>query len=90
MVPPIARPIGDGGVSTISNAAGRKASSSVSRRLRVFATSIAALADFMNSTLQTVERRIAAAPGNEIVMNAVLDEAAMVERQDAIGKPNRR
>ena len=34
MVAPIARPIGDGGVSTISSAAGRKASSSPRRVVR--------------------------------------------------------
>src|SRR5690349_4868538 len=42
MVAPMARPIGDGGVSTISKAAGRKASSCSKRR----ATELA-LADFM-------------------------------------------
>src|SRR5208282_870843 len=53
-VAPMARPIGDGGVSTISSAAGRKASSSLSRRSRVngkvtifFVAVIAALADLI-------------------------------------------
>jgi hypothetical protein len=70
-VAPIARPIGDGGVSTISRAAGRKASSSpfltrlwrndlMRRRVNLATaaadlTAAAALADFMDSRLQSVQ-----------------------------------
>ena len=50
---------------------------------------IAALADFMDATLHSVERRIAPAPANQFVVSAILDEAAMVERQDAVGEANR-
>ena len=104
IVAPIARPIGDGGVSTISSAAGRKASSSFSRVSRVtgkemtffaffatpFAASMAALADFMDTTLHSVERRVAPAHTDEIIVSAVFDKTAMVERQDAVGEADRR
>src|SRR5262245_59233713 len=43
----IARPVGEGGVSTISSAAGRNASSSLRRTSRFFGNSITFLADFM-------------------------------------------
>src|SRR5712691_894078 len=90
---PIARPIGDGGVSTISSAAGKKASSSLSRRspLRENATTFLAdcLEDFMDSGLQAVERGIAAAGLDQIVMGAVLDDAARFEGDDAVGAPHR-
>src|SRR5262245_10460836 len=43
----IARPVGEGGVSTISSAAGRNASSSLQRSSRFFGNSITFLADFM-------------------------------------------
>src|SRR5262249_50735296 len=43
----IARPVGEGGVSTISSAAGRNASSSLRRSSRFFGNSITFLADFM-------------------------------------------
>ena len=96
MVAPIARPIGDGGVSTISSAAGRKASSSRSRGVLVdgkemifFVAAIAALADFMDATLQSVERRVAPARANQFVVSAVLDEAPVIEREDAVGEANR-
>src|SRR5262245_25856691 len=47
MVKAMARPIGDGVVSTISSAAGRNASSSLRRSSRFFGNSITFLADFM-------------------------------------------
>src|ERR1700733_1311409 len=104
MVAPIARPIGDGGVSTISSAAGRNASSSFSRVSRVtgnemtffaffampFAASMAALADFMDTTLHSVEHGIAPTHTDEIIMRPVFDKTAVVERQDAVGEADRR
>src|SRR6476620_6626492 len=75
IVTPMARPIGDGGVSTISSAAGRKASSSRSRRLRAFGNgTTAALVDFMNATLQAIKRRVAPACPDQLIMLAVLNE----------------
>src|SRR5258708_16284221 len=63
MVSSIARPIGDGGVSTISSAAGRNASSLPRRpgvRLngmtwRVGDVDVDGLVDFMEACLQTVQ-----------------------------------
>ena len=79
-VAPIARPIGDGGVSTISSAAGRKAISSRCRRAgglgkatTFFAVWIASLADFMDTTLQSVERRVASARPEKLVVGPVFD-----------------
>src|ERR1700730_12362241 len=88
---PIARPIGDGGVSTISRAAGRNASSS--RRLgrgprngmmrRAGLGGVRGSADLMEPSLQPMQRRIAAAGFDEGVVTAVLDQAAAIERDDA-------
>src|SRR6516164_9569091 len=72
MLNTIVRPIGDGGVSTISSAAGRNASSCLSRPLLVreegsaFRTLAAApcdvrLADCMDARLEPMERRVAPA-----------------------------
>src|SRR5271156_3792477 len=81
MVMPIERPIGDGGVSTISSAAGRKASSSFSRRSRFigndttfFVASIAALADLMDATLQPVKVRVASAGPYQVIVSTILNE----------------
>src|SRR5258708_10879245 len=98
MVAPIARPIGDGGDSTISSAAGRNASSSprlaCARRKgmtrRAGLTGVSGSADFMNSCLQAMQRCIAAAGLDQRVMGAVLDQAATLERDDAIRRPHGR
>src|SRR5215469_1839941 len=98
MALPIARPIGDGGVSTISSAAGRNASSSrrfgCGRRSGMTRctdlSGIASSADLMEPSLQTMQRRIAAASFDESVVAAVLDQAAAIERDDAVRRPHRR
>jgi len=97
MVVPMARPIGDGGVSTISKAAGRKASSSCARRFRATekgmtfpVTSLTALADLMDATLQPVEPRVPSARMYQLVVSTIFDETPTVERHDAVGKPNGR
>ena len=72
----MARPIGDGGVSTISSAAGRK-SSSARERL--------ALVDDMDSCLQFVESCVPAGRAHEFVVRAVLDKASLVDGEHAIG-----
>src|SRR5258707_10722952 len=84
IVAPIARPIGDGGVSTISRAAGRNASSSAllfgflgSR------TTFDWLADFMDTGLHPPERGIAPTRANKCVVRAVLDDTAAFDRHDA-------
>ena len=99
MVAPIARPIGEGGVSTISSAAGRNASSSprcawvrrneLTRRLANLAiptalADLAALADLMNTCLQAMQRCVAAAGLDQRVMGAVFNQTAAIERDDAI------
>src|SRR5690242_88804 len=62
----IARPVGEGGVSTISKAAGRNASSSrrppdERRNEMTDRTDLTELADFMDACLQPMQRCIAAA-----------------------------
>src|SRR5262245_54329792 len=96
MVTPIARPIGDGGVSATSSAAGRNASSSppcarneLARRLVNLAipaalADLTALADLMNTCLQAVQRRISATSLDQRIMRAVLNQTAAIERDDAI------
>src|ERR1700674_5655613 len=71
-VTPIAPASGGGGVSTISRAAGRKASSSSVRDAGLCRYATRALADFMDACLQTVQRRVAAAGVDQLVVSAVL------------------
>ena len=95
MTATILRPTGDGGVSTISSAAGRNANSS--SRLACTGRSgttpcvgeadIADLADFMEPSLHPMQRRVAAAGLDQGVMGAVLDQAAALQRDDAIRRP---
>src|SRR6202048_1373595 len=87
IVTPIARPVGDGGDSTISSAAGRNAISSRSRRARAGnGTTLADFvdSDFMDPTLHAVEGGIAPTGADQLVMRAVLDEAAALNGHDAI------
>src|SRR6202048_5288647 len=88
IVTPIARPVGKGGDSTISSAAGRNAISSRSRRAGVFGngTTLADFmeSDFMDATLDAVEGGIAPTGSDQLVMRAVLDEAAALNGHDAI------
>src|SRR5712691_227686 len=90
MVTPMARPIGEGGVSTTSSAAGRNASSSRSRRSRPFGNGMTPLANFMDAALHAVERRVPAAGPDQLVMRAVLDEPAALDRHDAVAPSHRR
>src|SRR5215475_1531832 len=89
IVTPMARPIGEGGVSTISSAAGRNASSCLSRRFGGGGSGMTFLAafsaDVMDSGLQAMERGIAAASLDQIFMAAILDEAARVDCDDPVG-----
>src|ERR1700730_1405983 len=98
MALPIARPTGEGGVSTISSAAGRNASSS--RRLGrgprngmtrcAGLAAVAGSADLMEPSLQAMQRRIAAAGFDKCVVTAVLDQAAAIERDDAVRRAHGR
>src|SRR6516165_7244355 len=97
MLTPIARPIGDGGVSTISSAAGRNASSSPRRSgarrngtTRVGSMGVAGLDCFMEPCLYSMQRRVPAAGLDQRVVGAVLDQAAALERDDAVGRAHGR
>src|ERR1700730_5984865 len=98
IVTPIARPVGEGGDSTISSAAGRNAISSRSRRLRAgngttladFVDSDFMESDFMDATLHAVEGGIAPTGSDQLVMRAVLDEAAALNGHDAVAGAHRR
>ncbi len=94
MIPAIARPIGEGGLSVISKAAGRNASSYSGRLRPVNATArlsdvaIAAeglLVGAMQAGLQKMEIRVASFAADQFLMRAVLDDAAALERDDPIG-----
>src|SRR5579885_1711883 len=90
MLAAIARPTGDGGISTISSAAGRKASSSLRCSARSgVATTRKALAGFMQPCLEPVQRCIAAARDNELLVRPVLHEAAALERQKPVRAAHR-
>src|SRR5712692_8977282 len=86
-VTPIARPIGEGGVSTISSAAGRNASScSVRRGISFFGNGMIFLADVMDSRLQVMQLRVAAVAADQLIMRAVFDDAAALDGDDAVGQ----
>src|SRR5258708_37718289 len=91
MVAPIARPIGDGGVSAISSAAGRNASSYSPRRAGGFGNrTIVVLTDAMDACLEEVELCIAAIRPDQLVMCTGLSDAASLDCGDAIGLGGRR
>src|SRR3954454_24207426 len=89
----MARPIGDGGVSVSSSAAGRKATSSA-RRPFPFRNGITVcsgraagtvLADLINASLETMQGGVAAAGLDQRIMRAVFDQTAAFQGEDAIG-----
>src|ERR1700737_19472 len=86
IVAPMARPIGEGGVSTISSAAGRKASSSRSRRARAFGNGMTALAAFvdatMDATLKAIEGCVAPARAYQLIVRPIFDQPPALERHD--------
>src|SRR6478736_7801364 len=97
IVATITRPIGDGGVSTISSAAGRKASSSRLSLMRRNGTTIsvrlmgrAPLADFINSSLQPVQRRVTPAGFDQSVVGTIFHQPAVIERDNPVRRPHRR
>src|SRR5438067_8553178 len=87
---PIARPTGEGGFSTISSAAGRNAVSYSPRRACRSGNGMIFLTDFMDSRLQVVQLRVAAAGANQLVVRAVLDDSATLDGDNAIGAANGR
>src|SRR5262249_39928703 len=98
MTAAMARPSGDGGVSTISSAAGRKARSlrRLSRACRkgippgIGLPGMVGSVDFMNSCLQPMQRCIAAACLDQRVVSPVFHQPAALERDDAIHRPHGR
>src|SRR5579883_189050 len=89
IVAPMARPKGEAGVSMISSAAGRNSSSarrSPSRRGSGIKASERASACLMNPRLNAVEQGVAAAAPDQLVMAAILDDAAALDGDDAIGR----
>src|SRR5262249_56837362 len=66
-------------------AAGRNGSSCLLRRVRGSGRGTTFLADFMDATLQAVNRGITPARPDQIVMAAVLDQPAAFDGNDAIG-----
>src|SRR5947209_6887981 len=89
IVRPMARPIGDGGVSTISSAAGRKASSALWRRPGAPGKETVGLADFMQSALDPVERGIAAARPDQLGVRSIFDKAATIDGENAVAAAHR-
>src|SRR5260221_10096407 len=88
IVPPMARPAGEAGVSMISNAAGRNSSSSRRRRpVPAAARPMASSDDFMKTGLGTMENGIAPTLADQLVVTAVLDDVAVLDGDDAIGVP---
>src|SRR6516164_3320192 len=94
IVTPIARPIGEGGVSTISSAAGRNANSCRSRRaargsgitfVAEGSTLVDGSADFMDACLEPVEGGVPAAAVDQIIMGAIFDDAAAIKRNNPVG-----
>src|SRR5262245_27053543 len=88
MVKAMARPIGEGGVSTISRAAGRNSSSPFRRSCSGKATTF--LADLMQPCLEPIESCISAAGLDQVVVSAILDQAAPLDGDDSVRDPQRR
>src|SRR3974390_2501265 len=84
-VSPMARPIGDGGVSTISSAAGRKASSCWVRRASCFfGNGTIFLTGSMDSRLQVMQLGITAIAADQFVMRTGVDDAPGLNGDNAI------
>src|SRR5229473_2974879 len=85
IVPPIAPASGGAGVSTISRAAGRKASSSLPRSCGTRKKLVAASANFMDARLQPIEGRVATTGVDQLVMRTVFYQAATIDGHDPVG-----
>src|SRR4051794_436385 len=97
-VAPIARPAGDAGVAMISSAAGRNSRSSrrggAARRSRItlpegVSVGAGASAGFMEPRLHAMQRGIASAAADQFVVVAVLDDAAALDGDNAVGLAHR-
>src|ERR1700761_8074951 len=91
MLAPIARPTGEGGVSVISSAAGRNAISASRRRTSARGNAtMFLLTDVMDSRLKVMQLCVASVGPDQIVVVAVLDDAASLDRNDPVGLAYRR
>src|SRR5580704_10233507 len=92
MLTPIARPTGEAGVSVISSAAGRNAISASRRRISALgsATAFLLLAGVMDARLQVMQLCVAPVRTDQILVVAVLDDAASLDRNDPVGLAHRR
>ena len=90
IVAPIARPIGDAGVSAISSAAGKNASSYSRRRACCLGKSMTFLADVMNAGLHEMEFGIPAVAADQLVMAALLDDSAPLDGDNPVDVADRR
>src|ERR1700716_4625895 len=85
MLAPVARPAGDGGLSVISSAAGRNAISCSRRRISALRKgTMVLLTDVMDSRLEVMQLCVAAVGAEQIVVLAVLDDAAPLDRDDPV------
>src|SRR5215831_4237809 len=84
MVPPTAPASGCGGVSTISRAAGRKASSSADRDGRFGGDGARASANIMDACLHAMERGVSPAGLDQLVMGSVLNQTAALNGDDPV------
>jgi len=81
MLAPIARPTGEGGVSAISSAAGRNAISASRRRTSALGNATTfLLAGIMDARLQVVEFGIPPVRADQVVVVAILDDPAALDR----------
>src|SRR5437867_3061964 len=80
-----ARPAGDAGVSTISSAAGRNATSSALARPDDLGNATIFLTDFMDARLQTIKVGVASGRTDQLVVRAVLDDPTLFDSDDAMG-----
>src|SRR5262249_30471614 len=85
----MARPIGDGGVSTTSSAAGRNASSYSRRRSGSVGNRMIFLADVMDAGLEVRGLGVTAVGADQLVVGPVLDQTPALDGDDAIGPAHR-
>src|SRR5260370_32124086 len=84
------RPNGEGGVSMISSAAGKNASSSLAWRRWSRGNAMTFSVDFMDPCLQAKQRGVAPACPYQFVMGAVFDQPTPIHGQDAVRAPHGR
>src|SRR4051812_19943759 len=84
MVAAMARPTGDGGVSTISSDAGRNASSSLREPARSHGGTTRS-ANVMDTCLHAEQRSVTAAGADQLLVRAILHQPPFLDSDDAVG-----